>query len=272
MSHGHGFTRRRLLQAAFASSAALYGEALWASNADEQHVADMFWEAYLSGEDERLPRHPNAEAERALQAVALPLCRHSTRSDLNWRVGLLKVAPDNINAFTCGGGVIFVHDSLLAVCGTETDLAAVVGHEIGHNEHRHAIKRMVAEQVLSKYGIDVQWDDRMFRKALQAHLHELVADKIIYRSYTRLWEYQSDAFAVHVLHSAGYDPAQTKVVFKKLLSMWPEHKDIDTCLANTHPLFSDRIARIEAIARGYPRGTPRADSDMFRRLVKLVDL
>jgi hypothetical protein len=52
--------------------------------------------------------------------------------------------------------------------------------------------------------------------------------------------------------------------------MWPEHKDIDTCLANTHPLFSDRIARIETIARGYPHATARPDSEIFSRLVKLV--
>ncbi|MEJ0040437.1 MAG: M48 family metallopeptidase [Gammaproteobacteria bacterium] len=263
-------TRRRLLQAALASPMALYGRALWASSDDEQLFADQYWDVYLAGKDEKVPRHPNTDAERALQAIALPLCRVSTRSNLHWRVGLLKVDPRNINAFTCGGGVIFVHDSLISVCDNETDLAAVIGHEIGHNEYRHAIKRLYAAQVLAKYNIDAQWDDRQFRAALEHNMHELVADKIIYRSYTRLWEYQADAFAVRALEGGGYDPGQAAHMFQKLLGVFPDHGDIDTCLASTHPQFADRVARLQALARGYARVPARKDSAAFRTLVQLV--
>ncbi len=263
-------TRRRLLQAALASPLALYNGALWASSDDEQIMADRYWQVYLSGKHPQLPRHPNTDAERALQEIALPLCRVSTRTNLHWRVGLLKVDPRLINAFTYGGGIVFVHDALVAVCDSESDLAAVIGHEIGHNEYRHAIKRMYAEQVLAKYNIDAQWDDDKFRAALEHNLHELVADKIIYRSYTRLWEYQADAFAVRALEGAGYDPGQAPHMFQKLVQMYPDNHDIDTCLVNTHPLFADRIARLQALARGYARVPARKDSAAFRTLVDLT--
>lgn len=83
----------------------------------------------------RLPRHPNAAAERALQEIAAPLSRVSTRKDLEWRIGLLKVMPQNINAFTCGGGIIFVHDALIAFCSNETEL---IGYNAADAEIRAA--------------------------------------------------------------------------------------------------------------------------------------
>lgn len=259
-------TRRRLLEAALATPAMLYGGAIWASVDAEREIADKWWAVYMSGKHPKLPRHGNAEAERALQAIAAPLCRVSTRRDLEWRVGLLKVPPRDINAFTCGGGVMFVHDALIAFCSNETELATVIGHEIGHIEHRHSIKRMYAEAVLKRHGIDPNIDNRVFRQALEHGMHELVADRIVYRSYTRLWEYQADAFALRALHAGGYDPSQAHTFFEKLLALYPGRHDINTCLVNTHPENQDRISRMKALARGYARTPPRRDSAMFRDL------
>lgn len=267
-------TRRRLLNAALASAAVLAAPAEAEDAADEiteQIIADAFWESYLEG---ALPsgekRHPNREAERALATIAQPLFKTSTRKDLNWRVGLLKVAPDMVNACTVGGGVIFVNDALLPICRNETELLTVLGHEIGHVQNRHAIKRLAANKIFESYGINPNLQYADFQRALQAHLHALVADAIVWRSYTRLWEHQADAFAVHVVDAAGHDTRQAHTFFEQLDRLFGQRTDVNSCLIGTHPLNTERIARIKAIAATLPKHPQPRDSRAFTDLVALV--
>ena len=154
MTRAH--SRRQLIGSLLAGGVALQAAPLWASEAEEASYAEAWWEAYLAGK-QGVVRHPDRAAEAALQAIAAPLCRVSTRRNLEWRVGLLKVDPRNVNAFAVGSGVFFVHDALLSWCTSETDLAAVIGHEIGHIEHRHIIKRMFATQFLQRHVNDTPW-------------------------------------------------------------------------------------------------------------------
>jgi predicted Zn-dependent protease len=268
MSRVH--SRRRLMQALLAGGLALQAAPLLASESEEEAYGEAWWEAYLSGKEARVVRHPNRDAEAALQAIAAPLCRVSTRRNLHWRVGLLKVEPRNVNAFAVGAGVFFVHDALLAHCTSEADLAAVIGHEVGHIEHRHIIKRMFARQFLQRHGIDPNAGVAELAHALRNGMHAIVADEVIYRSYERQWEYQADAFAVRSLEATGYDPAQAVVMFQTLQKRHSGKADINTCIANTHPQYSDRIGRIRALARGYGARPRKADSVNFRRLMQIL--
>lgn len=265
-SRRHGLLRRDLLRLAAGSPIAAACRAFAApgqGDIDAGH-ADVWWQAYLN-DDEQVPRHPNREAEQALQALSEPILRTSTRKQLDWRVGLVPAAPGNINAFTPGGGVVMVHDALIAVCDTEAELASVIAHEVGHVEHRHAIRRLYAHGVLVSYGIDPTWNQQQVNEHLQNREVELLAQKLVYRSYQRLWEHEADSHILKSFRDLGYPLSESHTFFEKLLTLMGD-QDPDYCIFSTHPLTRERITRLKGLSRAYGRTRPRAESEAFRFL------
>ena len=61
-------------------------------------------------------------------------------SDQQWEVTVFK--DDSANAFALPGGKIGVHTGLLKVAKNQDQLAAVIGHEVGHVIAQHSNERM----------------------------------------------------------------------------------------------------------------------------------
>lgn len=74
-----------------------------------------------------------------VQAVGTRVAKNSHLAD--WDFKFVVVDDDAVNAFTTGGGYVYVHRGLLAHMNTEAELASVLGHEIGHVTARHPAKR-----------------------------------------------------------------------------------------------------------------------------------
>ena len=65
--------------------------------------------------------------------------------DPRQKFNFFVVQDNTINAFAMPGGVIGVHTGLILAANNESELAAVIGHEIGHVVQRH-LARMIAQQ------------------------------------------------------------------------------------------------------------------------------
>src|SRR5690606_11725804 len=70
-----------------------------------------------------------------VNAVGQRIARNSDLPDMNWTFTV--VDEGSINAFTTGGGYVYVHRGLLAYLNSEAELAAVLGHEVAHVTARH---------------------------------------------------------------------------------------------------------------------------------------
>ena len=75
--------------------------------------------------------------------------RASKRPQINYRFGIIET-PE-INAFACPGGYIFVTTGLLKVLYDENELAAVLGHEMGHIEHGDGLRDVMTHKA-DKYA------------------------------------------------------------------------------------------------------------------------
>lgn len=95
--------------------------------------------------------------DEALQAlvkqVGTALARNSERSDLIFRFTLLD--SDQVNAFALPGGYIYITRGLLAYLNSEAELAAVLGHEIGHVTARHSVRQQTSSTLAGVAGIGV---------------------------------------------------------------------------------------------------------------------
>jgi predicted Zn-dependent protease len=81
--------------------------------------------------------HPALQAY--VDAVGQRLARQSSRADLAWRFTMVD-SPD-ANAFSLPDGHVYLTRGILLYLSSEAELAAVIGHEIGHVTARHGLRQ-----------------------------------------------------------------------------------------------------------------------------------
>src|SRR5690349_9501120 len=74
-----------------------------------------------------------------VNAVGQKVAKHSDLPD--WTFHFTVLDDDSVNAFTTGGGYVYVHRGLLTYLTSEAELASVLGHEIGHVTARHPARQ-----------------------------------------------------------------------------------------------------------------------------------
>jgi len=168
--------------------------------------------------------------------------------DYVWDFGILQEEKEDgtVNAFCLPGGIIRITLPLLRQLQlTNGELAALIGHEMGHALHRHAqarkLQQRVVEYVLQAILYDDKDDDQeSFGQAVGELLIQSV-DWLGKQSFSRRDEYQADETSWDLLyHSQRYDPRALQSLLTKL---WNLHNKQGgrTSWDSTHPGTLDRI-------------------------------
>jgi predicted Zn-dependent protease len=212
--------------------------------------------------DERLDTYV-AGIGRRLAAV-------SERPDLEWS---FKVVDDpEVNAFALPGGYIYITRGLLSYANSEAEVAAVLGHEIGHVTARHSVSQMSKAQLATLglgVGMILKPDLARYGQIGQTGLGLLML------KYGRDDENQADELGMRYLTRAGYSASSMGDVMSMLerVSTGAEGKKggrVPTWLAS-HPSPEARLARIQAHQGEYPQGTrDPARADYLRHLDGIV--
>jgi len=176
---------------------------------------------------------------------------------------LFPVRDPQINAFSMPGGFIGVNTGLIATTETESELASVVGHEMGHVLQRH-IARMMSTSERSTYA------------ALAAMLFGLLAGVVAHSGdlglgiamggqafaldsqlrFSRAAEREADRVGFQMLSAAGYDPYAMVAFFARLDRTAMGDNGLPPYL-RTHPLTGERMADMEDRARRVSYRQPR---------------
>jgi predicted Zn-dependent protease len=129
-----------------------------------------------------------------------------------WCFQFLAVHAAEVNAFALPGGYVFVTRSLLELCeGSHDELAFVLGHEMGHVVHRHAIDRMMTDSFLRGVLGRLPVGGGLVRAQVGALLTTLVQ-----RGYSRQQELEADAAGLDLARAAGFDPDGGRRVLLRL--------------------------------------------------------
>ena len=174
---------------------------------------------------------------------------NKTGVKFDWRMTVIR--SDTENAWAMPGGKMAFYTGLAENLKlTEGEIAAIVGHEMGHALEEHS-KKQAGASVLS--GLAVQ----MGAAAIQAKtgysantvslgadlLHEYGLDK----PYSRNHEYEADAIGMKLMAQAGYNPQEAINVWKKMNA---KDSSGNTALGNimsTHPSNDNRIKAMEKL-------------------------
>jgi len=245
-----------------------------------QSISSFLRHGISRGGNQKLLPVEDRAANQAIREIAMPIFASSTRKNLKWHVLLGEsrhFTSGAVNAFTPGGGVIFIQTGLIKACNSEVELAAVIAHEVGHIEYKHAIRRMMAAQLLKQYGLSVNLNkldltQRYINSGGQIGFQFLmsISNEILFKGFTRLWEYEADAFILRAFQYAGYNVNDASKFFYQLLAPGAGNGQLGrfgTCLFVSHPETLERIKRIDAIAKSMQNTvTTKMDSKNFNYL------
>ncbi|MFV0622507.1 M48 family metalloprotease [Sphingomonas sp. ac-8] len=194
-----------------------------------------------------------AFVERVGKRVAVQSGLSNAQGDFT--VTLLDSSVEN--AFAIPGGYVYVTRQLLALMNSEAELAAVLGHEVGHVAARHSNKRNTRATLGGLLSAGLGWvtgSDLVGRLAnTGSQLYTL--------GFSRSQEYEADGLGVRYASAAGYDPYGMSAMLSQLnndqnLTARIEGRQADAVptWASTHPNGADRVARARQLAQG-ARGT-----------------
>ena len=176
-----------------------------------------------------------------VNGIGQSMVPQSHRPNLEHHFAILDTSV--VNAFAAPGGYIYVTRGILALMNSEAELAAVLGHEMGHVAARHSMARM-SSQMLAQIGLIVgsvvSKDIRKFAGLAS------VGMQLLFLKFSRSDEYQADALGIRYARQAKYSPGEMLRFFSALENMSAEsssHK-IPTFLS-THPMTKDRIAKVK---------------------------
>lgn len=219
--------------------------------------------------------YPNARVQSAVRSFAGPLFRVSKRQ-FRWEITVLD---DNTpNAWALPGGKLGINKGLLRYAASESELAAVIAHEMGHAELSHQVQELDSKGMLDRlaaFGKGMAQTEigavntgplsGLVEPLSNAALDQLEGPvkEMVTSGYSRGHEREADAYVLTVFRATGYDPRQASAIFKTLDSLVPPGEDKTTSLFSTHPGTRDRIELLDEQAARLPAGGGSAGSADF---------
>lgn len=191
---------------------------------------------------------PNVQAY--VSRLGHELAARSERPNLPWTFRV--VDDDAVNAFALPGGFVYVTRGILPYLDSEAELAAVMGHEIGHVTARHSVSQ-ASKQELAQFGMAL---GVMLKPDLQKYAGLAGAGlNLLFLKYSRDDETQADELGLRYMRRDGYDVKQMPGVFTMLqgVSAQAGGGRVPQWLA-THPEPLNRRAHIRRMIAANPPG------------------
>ncbi|MFQ5581974.1 MAG: M48 family metalloprotease [Mariprofundaceae bacterium] len=178
-----------------------------------------------------------------LNLIGTAIAQRSDRPEIDYHFAVL--ATDDVNAYACPGGFIFVTRGVLGMVKDEAELAAVLAHEIAHVTERHIVKALQQSKIM-KVGTEVAAAEFNAPGPLFDAMTQFATDAL-FKGLKKDDEYASDMKSVEYLDRLGYDyPAMFDVL--KHLDM-RRRMGMTKVLSKTHPNPKYRLKKIEAASR-----------------------
>jgi len=159
---------------------------------------------------EQYGSYDNPALQRYVNDIGQRLAKASHRAGLQYQ--FLVVDSPQVNAFALPGGYIYITRGILAYLNSEAELAAVLGHEIGHVTARHSVQQLSAATA-ANVGASVL---QIFVPQMRSGGGDMLINTLggaLLSGYGREHELEADRLGAEYLARTGYDPqAMIKVV------------------------------------------------------------
>jgi hypothetical protein len=197
------------------------------------------------------PLWADAAAQKRVNLVGRWVASQTSRPDLPWSFGVIDT-PE-VNAFAAPGGFVLVTRGLYELLSSDAEVAAVLGHEIGHcvrRDHYGVIQRqemasLGKDRALANVNISAGGGPAAYAR----HYAEEHGATILLTSLDREAEYRADEAAEIYLARSGMNPLALYAVLQKMAALGEESAALAQLYA-THPSLPARLDRLDQRGAG----------------------
>ena len=218
-----------------------------------------------AGDVQRVGEFASGPATALVKRIGAEMAAKSERPQLPWEFHLLDDAA--VNAFAYPGGFIFVTRGLMTHLNSESELAEVIGHEIGHVTAKHTVAAMSKQQItqIGLVGASIlspqvaKYGDVLGASA-----------SLLFMKFGREDELQSDALGFQYSLALGYDVRESPKVFATLGRLSESAGARIPEWQSTHPDPGNRVQRAEQRIAALPAGSltnTKVNRDSYLRLL-----
>jgi predicted Zn-dependent protease len=194
------------------------------------------------------PLWNDAEAQHRVNVIGRWLASHTSRPDLPWTFGVVD-SPE-ILAFAAPGGYILVTRGMYELLAGDAEVAAVLGHEIGHVVQRDHYT-VIHKQEVAQAGTELVSSQINVGGGLAGGFAKDYATrygaKILLTSLDREAEFRADQSSEVYLARSGFDPLSLYAVLQKMTAFGTKSAALAQ-LYRTHPPLDQRLDRIDTVA------------------------
>src|ERR1017187_74735 len=198
----------------------------------EQKLGDVLYKNLQENSDEI----KNSPVNRLLDRLKRRICDQNGIDASKIKINLF--ISDEVNAFALPDNHLVIYTGLITECHNPEELCGVMGHEIGHMEHKHVMKKLTKEIGLS--AIVAMTSGGGSSEAITRIIKTLSST-----AYDRSLESEADMASMDYMIKADIDPTQ----FPKFLGRMGEEKEegIPSALywISTHPESKERAKTLE---------------------------
>ncbi len=168
----------------------------------------------------------------------------------------MRVYVQNIpmfNATMAANGMMNVYSGFLLRMQNEAQMAAVLGHEIGHYIRRHSIQGMADAHAKQDFMLGFKMVMLAAGMPAISDIADLMTQGAIY-SYGRDNEREADLIGINLLAAKGYDTREAAKIWRQLILEQDADADFDdlstsAAFSSSHPAQAERMITLDVLAK-----------------------
>jgi len=223
---------------------------------------------------EQNPIYRDQELQDYVQSIGESLAVKSHRPNLIYRFTVID-SPD-INAFALPGGYIYINRGLMSYLSSEEELAAVLGHEIGHVTARHSVRQYSQSQLMGILSTAIE-----INAGSTAGNIANIASGALLSGYGREMELEADDLGAQYIFQDGYSPQG----MYEVLSVLKDQEMYSEKIAEqrgqeprsyhgvfaSHPSNDKRLQEVLSnVSSSYPQGSKKRKDNYLSKIEGMV--
>ena len=210
--------------------------------------------------------YADPELSRYVTQIGQALVPYTHRPKLEYHFAVLDTPV--VNAFAAPGGYIYVTRGILALMNSESELATVLGHELGHVSARHTVRKL-SQMILVQAGLAVG-------SALSDTFAKLsgvagIGVQLLFLKYSRDDEREADALGIRYSRAGRFNGVEMVRFFTAL----QHYGDLSgghslPGFLSTHPLNAERIENAKKMLGETDLALPTNEEAYKRRIDGIV--